>query len=641
MAGRHRIRVGTLRPSHLMFTGGVGALVDLPNFSAIVLGLDEWKYLNVPDRNEIVEPRMLEAVRRRRENRGVTELRAAPHLENPHNDPDDVANRTGVPIRPFPSHLRCTACNELRLVESEAFSFENLNAGRPQDARFVHTRCSGRSRKKPLAVTARFVLACPHGHLDDFPYEEFVHHGTRCPEVPNPALRMEDRGGNLGANVRLTCLGCKAQRNIREALGARGEATLPRCRGRHPHLGTFEPGGCGAPTKLLVVGASNQWFARTLSLLSVPRTEASALATTVEQNWAVLEGIVTRELLDFLWATNHPVVHELEQWPDRDEIWKAMEDQRAAAASTDVDDTPWTSTDLLTPEWEVLTAPHPPEPTPDFTLHRDPPGVPAGLEGIWQDVVQVERLREVRALVGFTRLDAPDPEDPDLVTVAPLSRQDPTWVPAAQVRGEGLFLRVREDLLAGWEARVTGSAALAAHREAYRRFRMNRYSARLPGQFDPDKNWPGARYLALHTLSHLLIRAIAAECGYSSAGIRERIYSTPSSGQSEGQPRSGILLYTAVPDAEGTLGGLVSLGEPEELVRITRSALHGALHCSSDPLCSERLPREPEDFLHGAACHVCLFVSETTCERGNRFLDRRFVVPLGDEPDLALFRDLL
>ncbi len=101
-------------------------------------------------------------------------------------------------------------------------------------------------------------------------------------------------------------------------------------------------------------------------------------------------------------------------------------------------------------------------------------------------------------------------------------------------------------------------------------------------------------------------------------------------------PRGGILIYTAVPDAEGTLGGLVSLAEPTSLIRLTRRALSDARHCSSDPLCAERLPHPLSDFLHGAACHVCLFVSETTCERGNRFLDRRFVVPIGD-PTLALF----
>jgi hypothetical protein len=201
-----------------------------------------------------------------------------------------------------------------------------------------------------------------------------------------------------------------------------------------------------------------------------------------------------------------------------------------------------------------------------------------------------------------------------------LARDKPTWVPASEVRGEGIFLRVDESTLTGWESRVADSDVVREHREAFGRFRTNRYSQRIKGDFDAMYGWPGMRYIALHTLSHLLLRTIALECGYSSASLSERIYS--------GGGRAGILIYTAVPDAEGTLGGLVSLAEPEPLTRIMERALRDARRCSSDPLCAERLPEAPADFLHGAACHACLFISETACERGNRFLDRRFVVPI-------------
>ena len=188
----------------------------------------------------------------------------------------------------------------------------------------------------------------------------------------------------------------------------------------------------------------------------------------------------------------------------------------------------------------------------------------------------------MRALTGFTRLDAPDPEDPDLVTRAPLARDRPAWVPASEVRGEGIFLRIDPALMATWEDRVRDSNVVREHMEAFKRFRTNRYSDRLRTDFDPLHGWPGPRYIALHTLSHLLIRTISLECGYSSASLSERIYS--------GQDQGGILIYTAVPDAEGTLGGLVSLAEPEPLTRIIQRALHDAQRCSSDPLCAERLP---------------------------------------------------
>ncbi|URN14827.1 DUF1998 domain-containing protein, partial [Streptomyces sudanensis] len=268
-------------------------------------------------------------------------------------------------------------------------------------------------------------------------------------------------------------------------------------------------------------------------------------------------------------------------------------------------------------------------PSDDFALRQVP--VPAPLDAFFSDVRQVERLREVRALIGFTRLDAPDPESPEIATRVDLSRGAQNWVPASEVRGEGLFLRVRDDLMADWASRMEKSPQMEAHREAYGRFRTNRKSDRKTSDFDPFHAWPGARYIALHTLSHLLIRTIALECGYNSASLAERVYAGD-----EQNPRAGILIYTAVPDSEGTLGGLVSLAEGRDFERIVRRALSDAEHCSADPLCSERLPHDPGDYLHGAACHVCLFVSETTCERANRFLDRRFLVPLSGDGEQVL-----
>ena len=328
-----------------------------------------------------------------------------------------------------------------------------------------------------------------------------------------------------------------------------------------------------------------------------------------------------------------PALKVLERWTD-DEVYAAIDAHRVVIDRGPTPDPGYP--DLRTPEWEIFSAATLPDPSDEFTLRRDPDGVPASLTGYFSDVLQAERLREVRALVGFTRLDSPDPEDPTLVHRAPLARDTPSWVPASEVRGEGIFLRVPDDVLTSWEARTAGSAAMQRHREAYGAFRRNRYSDRLDTDFDPMRHWPEGRYIALHTMSHLLIRAISLECGYSAASLSERIYAGTAD-----ETRAGILIYTAVPDADGTLGGLVSQAEPEALVRHVRRAMHDAMRCSSDPLCAERVPSAQDGSLHGAACHVCLFVSETTCERGNRFLDRRFVVPIDVEhPDLALFPNL-
>jgi hypothetical protein len=138
----------------------------------------------------------------------------------------------------------------------------------------------------------------------------------------------------------------------------------------------------------------------------------------------------------------------------------------------------------------------------------------------------------------------------------------------------------------------------------------------------------------LHTLAHLLIRELALECGYNAASIRERIYGSTT----DDHPQAGILIYTAAADSDGTLGGLVDLGNPDNLGRLLKQALDRSKICSSDPLCSEHDP-EKDRTLHAAACHACAFVAETSCERGNRYLDRSLLVATLEQVDAAFFSE--
>ena len=231
-------------------------------------------------------------------------------------------------------------------------------------------------------------------------------------------------------------------------------------------------------------------------------------------------------------------------------------------------------------------------------------------------MVLAERLREVRALVGFTRIDSPgnfnDIEDIPKDRRASISRHPPAWVPASEVRGEGVFIQFKEDAIAAWCKKVTDLEAdfAQAHRE-WRRARQIE---------NPDAGFLGIRYVLLHSLSHALMRQIALECGYTAASIRERIYSlNPADDQG---PMAGVLIYTGAADSEGTLGGLVSLGEPKTLGRLLDQTLEQVRLCASDPLCVEHHPWRDGISLHGAACHACLFSPETSCEHGNKYLDR-------------------
>ena len=100
---------------------------------------------------------------------------------------------------------------------------------------------------------------------------------------------------------------------------------------------------------------------------------------------------------------------------------------------------------------------------------------------------------------------------------------------------------------------------------------------------------------------------------------------------------AGILIYTSAPDSEGTLGGLVSLGETGTLGLHIDQALDAMHLCANDPLCAEHIPGAQGHTIHGAACHACLFSPETSCERGNRYLDRATLSPTVEIEDRNFF----
>jgi hypothetical protein len=242
-------------------------------------------------------------------------------------------------------------------------------------------------------------------------------------------------------------------------------------------------------------------------------------------------------------------------------------------------------------------------------------------------VVLVHRLREVMAQIGFTRFEAASPDiDGELnldVRRAAIAR-DVAWVPAVENRGEGIFLAIKPAAVAQW---LKSSAVQARGKQL-----MEGYDAWEKAHRGAHARFAGLPYILLHSFAHLLITAVSLECGYAASSIRERIYASDAG--------MGILLYTGTPDAEGTLGGLVQVGRTIE--RHLRNALEVGRLCSNDPVCAQHQPNHAleERFLHGAACHGCLLIAETSCERRNEFLDRALVVPTVEGLGAEFFREV-
>ena len=610
MSGR-KTQVGELRPSQVLTTFGIGSVVDLPYLSAMVMGLEDWP---ISYSAEIPEERLLQSVKGMLGPQ-VVALRTPPRADPPAGPSNwfDPLNHIGVPVAPFPRWLVCSKCRLLAPISSGLFE-DKVEAYRPDQTRYVHN-CQTRGRP-PIALPARFLVACKKGHLDDFPWLEFAHDGHAGCAGP---LELNEVGpSGEAADVLLVCRACGKKKTMAQAFGRENLAVMPACRGRRPHLRDVDPKGCDeANVSPILLGASNSWFPIIISVLSVPKG-GDRLSQLVDDNWAVLGKATSPEVLTGFRAINR--LPDLAEYTDR-QVWAAVERKRSE--SEEQDDDP---TDLKSPEWAVLSQPGSVQESRDFRLRQVPP--PAGYERYFDKVVLAERLREVRAMVGFTRIessrDFETPFDIPKEQIARLSRQRPQWVPAAETRGEGVFIQFSERMVADWVSRVSARDAdfLAAHRQ----WRS------MHGLEPAEEGYPGIRYILLHSFAHALLRQLTVECGYTAASVSERIYCDGA----DGEAKAGVLIYTSASDSEGTLGGLCSLGEPGKLGRHLDQALARARLCASDPLCAEHELAGGRS-LHGAACHACSFLPETSCERGNKYLDRAVLVETVERSDCAFF----
>ena len=597
--------LGSVRQSQVITTYGPGALIDLPTHSAIVGGLDTWP----KNLQEIVEPRLSQALQR------ITDV-PAPRLYAPPPAPSEPwAQASGIGAWRFPGWF---------VVQENPFAASDGSESRPQSRRLVQRKAlDERGRFEGIAVVpTRFVRACPRGHVDDVDWPAFVH----GPESDcRRQLWLDERGttGGLG-ELTLRCE-CGKSRNLAEASDV-GKGALGTCSGARPWLGRNMNEECQQPSRLLIRTATNAYFPQVASVLSLPDT-GSAVQEAVVAVWDVLQVVEDAAML----ATFRAV-------PKVAEALASFEDAQVLPAIEAVRSGTTVVPPLKKAELEaLLAAPEGfgDEPPTDANFHaRRLP------ESAWRNhtpngdriaaVVQLHRLREVLALIGFTRLDAVTPDihgDFESDVMRAEIALEPHWFPAVENRGEGVFVALRAADVAAWLVRPAVEDRVAKLAKGY-----DLWCETHPTQ----RPFPGGAYVLLHTLSHLLVQALAMRCGYPASSIRERIYTE----ETPDGPRYGILLYTGTPDAEGTLGGLVQQGR--HLESHLADALRAAALCSNDPICAQHVPAESaakfeSRLLHGAACHGCSLIAETSCEMRNDFLDRALVVPVLGLEDAAFF----
>lgn len=585
-----------LRLSQTISPFGVGAIYDVQGESLIGGDTVSWQ-----GRGRRIQ------LKRLADSLGVLDFRIAPSKATLFGRGTEGT----LPFHRFPHWLFCTSCRRMR-------------------RRVTADEASGEApicdcaRRPPRLVPMRFVAACRAGHLDDVPWVRWAHSRAEQPNQKQCAVEdlvfetLRGAGGGLRSLV-VRCRACDSGRsldgitspNALRAIGA-------RCTGGQPWQRTTERVACGEDPRVEQRGSGNLYFPLVSSAIDIPP------GSDYDDNVELRERVTNHAMFGATVSGGPAQLRELaigaiagDLHADERAVRRIADDELAARTQTPP--LPALSPaegDLLREEWTAFTVPRLGADDRDRFIARtvDP------REGLWAGpaatafvdlidrVVLADRLREVRALRGFTRLSPPAD---GIGEVRPDLGRGLQWLPAVEVFGEGIFLSLPEPAVRAWEADPE----------------VTRLSRRLAGRVSASGiRWlpeASARLVMLHTLSHILMRRLSFDCGYSSSSLQERLYVSTD----EGEPMAGILIYTAAGDVEGSLGGLVRQGEPTRLLATIVGALQDASWCSQDPVCRE--VASGRGGLNHAACHACALVSETSCTVGNLLLDRRLVV--GDD----------
>ena len=595
-----------LRRSSVVSTFGPGAVVDFragnAPVSGVACGLEEWDRSFPPA--GMANPQRINEERLQKK-LSVLGFRLPPLTNDRKDDPD---MRRLVAVR-FPSWLQCPNCD---LIKPD----RRWNRD-PGEAYRYCGRCTGNNPGgyKVFVVPVRFVLACDRGHLDEFPWDFWVNHEPDC-NHRNRELKLQSEGPGL-AGLIVSCPQCKARRSMDGIFARETWERFRKCRGQRPWLANG-PESCERYPVAVQRGASNLYFPVVESALSIPPW-TDRLQETLGTWWASLANIPDSEQRGFyirLTEDLKQVLDSLGMTPE--ELADAIERRVAQYEEIETKDLrPAEYRQFVEDQGEKISRDR------DFEIRREK--VPLGLTKWISTIVRAVRLREVCALRGFTRIDPPGEAD----AITPLSNDPLPWLPAIEVRGEGIFLSLDERRVQAWERHPT---VVSRANECDRKFRVDWQNRNDEGS-EPDRVIT-PRYMLCHAFAHAFMRQLTLECGYSAASLHERIYASI-----EDFRMAGLLIYTATADADGTLGGLQRQGRASRIEGIVVRAIRSLEWCSSDPLCITDAMGAISSYSH-SACHACVLSPETSCESFNSFLDRAYLVGLPDDPAVGFFNEL-
>lgn len=618
-----------IRRAQLISPWGIGQMINFPkDESLMVAGLDLWELkFRELDRSKTLDEFIVEEERLAKRLR-VKNFRLPPDFRG--NQLEKINQFLKIPFVRFPRWHYCTNCGYMHKVP--IFHHEKPRClGLP----FPIRSCSGTPpNKRRKLIPVRFIAICPQGHIEDFPFEEWVHNGSKCLDS-NPIMRLRaGRSSGALSGIDIMC-NCGEKKSM---AGAFNENSLQRirfsCHAERPWLGEeFEKHNtqhCNQQLRVVQKGASNVYFSNVRSSIYLPQWQPSVdseLIDILEKNWSFLNSGRVDNDFDrnrFMFVVTQKLKVEFEQT----DFWIDKLLDAAKKKITGYDSMPSIDSEEFYRKMEYdAILKEPGSEKQDFFVskvkvneYNESKIISTGFES----VCLLHKLRETRAFIGFSRWLPEDGKTLEAKKDFIKLGASINWLPAIVVRGEGVFFKFNEKAIKDWASKKEIIERVKGLAKNFNKTKLDR------GQEERNIT---PEFILIHTFAHLLINQFSYECGYGSSALRERIYCNL---EFPDEVMNGVLIYTASGDSEGSLGGLVRQGKPGNLETIVYNAIENARWCSSDPICIDSHGQGPNS-CNLAACHNCTLLPETCCEESNMLLDRAMLIGDLDNPSIGYF----
>lgn len=585
-----------VRLSHILGYSTVGAIIRGPDFLMTPMDIREWT-----DRNKEPSGRPIDYVEQVKNALGITqELRQPPIARRLDNG--QIAG-SYIPALRFPGWMRCPGCGMLYCKPWK---------DKPQGPWYC-TVCD----RKPLLSQVPWVFVHEDGHMADVPWHRLAHKHARrpnqmlCrPDWVSHYLRLVEK---TGTKLKLVCTRCHAQADFHTGTCADWGKLRPQ-----PWIFSQDPVSSEdtdherEPGTILMVNDTRIHRPMARSALVIPPESRISKRTVVHRLYTnskvrreidnARTGLQKKSLLSRLTHEFNCTVQDIDN---------AIKEIQKGYPLYGQHFTPGL---VRENEYHALIAPIPDQSDEeDFvtchysrglsSLDFEKDSLAWQVRNVLDQVISVTRLKEILILTGFQRLYG-TLVPPDIVG-------ESDWLPALELYGDGIFFTFNLAGLEQWEALESVQARV---QPLVDRFENN------PQECDDQSDIVVCpRFILLHTIAHILIRQLEAMAGYPAASLKERIYAKTGE-----NAMAGILIYVAVPDVEGSLGGLCELAEPRRFLSLLCQVFEHARWCSLDPVCSEHEGQGPH-LLNRSACHACALIPEPACAYGNILLDRALI----------------